>query len=664
MLRSLLLLPALVALALGQAPAQTQRPVFRSEAHFVTVDAYPLRNGQVVEGLTAADFVVEEDGQPQTIDTIEFISATSAEPESARRDPNTIQESRLLAADARTRAFVVYLDIPHVSVAGARAARVPLVTMLNRLIGDRDLFAVTTSELPPQALTFVRKTTTAEDMLARHWAWGTRDSIQRTPLEDEFDRCFPADAMGQEGWIRDGTAMRTVANVLRDRAREDEALQRLEDLVAYLGHLREGRTSVILFTEGWRLFRDGGGLMTYTGRTMPGCTQHLIRYANIDGPGRLREIMARANRGNVTFFPVNPGGLTAFDAPISERVMGTGNITESPIAQGFDNLRDRASALQTLAQNTDGFAVVNTNNVKEGLQRVTDALSAYYLLGYYSTNTKFDGRMRQIKVRVTQPGVQVTARRGYTAPTEAERAARAAAAAAPAGPSGPSPIELALDALARLRPSAELFVHATLADGRLTTFVEVSGSQMERGVLARGGTLEIVVTGPSGEAVDTVQVALAPAARAAGVTVAVPSDLTSVIAVAKVRTADTMLEARTEVARDAGAVLGDPLVYRATPASRSPLVPVAGYQFRRTERVHVEWPLLHPLDRREARLLGRSGQPVAVTVALTERENDGRQMLALDVLLAPLAPGDYVLEVVVTAGATTETKLVGIRVVS
>ncbi len=664
MLRSLLLLPALVALALGQAPAQSQRPVFRSEAHFVTVDAYPLRNGQVVEGLTAADFVVEEDGQPQTIDTIEFISATSAEPESARRDPNTIQESRLLAADARTRAFVVYLDIPHVSVAGARAARVPLVTMLNRLIGDRDLFAVTTSELPPQALTFVRKTTTAEDMLARHWAWGTRDSIQRTPLEDEFDRCFPADAMGQEGWIRDGTAMRTVANVLRDRAREDEALQRLEDLVAYLGHLREGRTSVILFTEGWRLFRDGGGLMTYTGRTMPGCTQHLIRYANIDGPGRLREIMARANRGNVTFFPVNPGGLTAFDAPISERVMGTGNITESPIAQGFDNLRDRASALQTLAQNTDGFAVVNTNNVKEGLQRVTDALSAYYLLGYYSTNTKFDGRMRQIKVRVTQPGVQVTARRGYTAPTEAERAARAAAAAAPAGPSGPSPIELALDALARLRPSAELFVHATLADGRLTTFVEVSGSQMERGVLARGGTLEIVVTGPSGEAVDTVQVALAPAARAAGVTVAVPSDLTSVIAVAKVRTADTMLEARTEVARDAGAVLGDPLVYRATPASRSPLVPVAGYQFRRTERVHVEWPLLHPLDRREARLLGRSGQPVAVTVALTERENDGRQMLALDVLLAPLAPGDYVLEVVVTAGATTETKLVGIRVVS
>src|SRR5690349_16657554 len=130
-----------MALALGPVLAQQPqqpRPIFRSDAHFVTVDAYPIRDGKVVEGLTAADFVVEEDGQPQTIENFEFIEGTGAVPENARRDPNTVRESQLLAADARTRAFVVYLDVPHVSVEGARATRVPLVTMLNTLIGEND----------------------------------------------------------------------------------------------------------------------------------------------------------------------------------------------------------------------------------------------------------------------------------------------------------------------------------------------------------------------------------------------------------------------------------------------------------------------------------------------------------------------------------------------
>src|SRR5687767_5700224 len=167
----------------GQEPQQP-RPIFRSDAHFVTVDAYPLRDGKVVEGLTAADFTVEEDGQPQTIENFEFIEGIGGVPESARRDPNTVRESQLLAADARTRAFVVYLDIPHVSAEGAHATRGPLVSMLNGLIGENDLFAITTPEQPPNAITFGRKLISAEDALTRHWNWGTRGSVRRrTPLE-------------------------------------------------------------------------------------------------------------------------------------------------------------------------------------------------------------------------------------------------------------------------------------------------------------------------------------------------------------------------------------------------------------------------------------------------------------------------------------------------
>ncbi len=647
----------------SQAQARDQRPVFRSDAHFVTVDAYPTKDGKVVEGLTAADFIVEEDGKPQAVESFEFVDATGATPEATRRDPTTVAQSRLLAADARMRAFVIYLDIEHVSVAGANAARVPLISMLNQLIGENDLVSLTTSQVPPDGLTFGRRTMGIEDLLSRHWKWGTRDAV-RTPLLNELEQCFPADAEGREGWVRDGQAVRRISAVLHDRAREEAVLQHLEDLVYYLGSLREGRTSVVVFTEGWRLFRGDGGLMGYSGRRDPSCDQYLVRYANIDGQARLRAIINRANRSNVVFYMVNPGGLTAFDYDISERVLGTGDISQSPVAQGFANIRDRASAMQTLAENTDGLAVVNTNDLKAGLKRVSDALSAYYLLGYYSSNTAFDGRERRIRVRVKQPGVEVTARRGYTAPSEAERAARAAAAANPVAATGPSPVDLALGGLARLRPDTDVFVHSTLVGTRVTTLVEVGPAEVARGAMAKDGSLEVTVTGADGATIGTTTVPVLAAMRAGSATVPVSADLGTATVTVKLRSATGTFESKSPAARDDGTVLGAGLVYRATPSSRSPLVPVASFQFRRTERVHIEWPVGGPLDRREARLLGRNGEPVAITITLTEIERDGRQVLALDGLLAPLAPGDYVVEVTAAVGGKTETRLVGIRVVN
>ena len=67
-------------------------------------------------------------------------------------------------------------------------------------------------------------------------------------------------------------------------------------------------------------------------------------------------------------------------------------------------LRDRQSALRDLASATDGLAIMNTNDLDAGLRRVTDDLSSYYLLGYYSTG-KPDGKFHAIRVRVKRAGV-------------------------------------------------------------------------------------------------------------------------------------------------------------------------------------------------------------------------------------------------------------------
>ena len=86
----------------------------------------------------------------------------------------------------------------------------------------------------------------------------------------------------------------------------------------------------------------------------------------------------------------------------------------------------------------------------------------------------------------------------------------------------------------------------------------------------------------------------------------------------------------------------------------SALHPVADFLFRRTERLHVEWLTGGALDTREARLLDRAGNPLPVQVTLAEKTG----ALVADVNLAPLAPGDYILELRVTgAGSSANTKI-------
>ncbi len=85
-------------------------------------------------------------------------------------------------------------------------------------------------------------------------------------------------------------------------------------------------------------------------------------------------------------------------------------------------------------------------------------------------------------------------------------------------------------------------------------------------------------------------------------------------------TGSNVLEGQLEIEGrpDAPLLLREPIVYRGSASVRIPLRPVADFRFRRTERLHVEWPVLTPLDQRVARVLDRRGQPIALNVALSD----------------------------------------------
>lgn len=580
-------------LLVGASVSTQQRPVFRSDAHFVTVDAYPLRDGKVVEDLKAGDFVVREDGVVQQVELFEFVGGAAPEPESSRRDPNTVAESREAAADPRARAFVTYLDVPHVSIAGAHRARVPLVELLNRLITANDVFSVISSQHDVGTMTFARRVTSIEDQLARYWAWGFRDSYIRTPDEDGLWSCFAYEdpPSNKERFVRDGARERALPTVLIERQQEDRLLTHLEDLVWYLGKLREGRTSVLLFSEGWRLFQADGVLKAEVERTgnerpqagMRGsqiemfttvaqgqrqaCIQEGVRLAQLDLVSRHRELIRLANSMNVSFFAVNPLGLVASDSNPAER-------SSWGVSDDFSRINARRDALVTLSEQTDGVAAISTNDLRAGLRPVLDQLRSFYLLGYYSTNRKFDGGTRHITVTSPLSGVEVKARRSYRAPTEEERAARANPVAAP-------PLEdldRALDVLAGIRSADDRTFNAS------------------------------------------------------------------------------------RYLKDAAPLLGMPSVFRATPSPRSPMVPVTAPAFRRNERLRVEWLVTHPLESRAARVVGRDGRPLAVQATLSERPGSP-EVLVVDAVLSPLAPGDYAVELTVSGGGQTRRTFIAFKVV-
>ncbi|MBE3072449.1 MAG: VWA domain-containing protein, partial [Acidobacteria bacterium] len=131
-----------------------------------------------------------------------------------------------------------------------------------------------------------------------------------------------------------------------------------------------------------------------------------------------REAVAAASRANVSFYTIDPRGLTtlgeeSIDLPpppieSPQSRLGTQSL--------MDELRLSQSSLQVLAEETGGFASLNSNDFTTAFDRIREENSTYYVLGYYPTNDRRDGRFRKIEVRVNQPGLTVRARRGYVAP--------------------------------------------------------------------------------------------------------------------------------------------------------------------------------------------------------------------------------------------------------
>ena len=123
----------------------------------------------------------------------------------------------------------------------------------------------------------------------------------------------------------------------------------------------------------------------------------------LDIQSEMQEVFNAANRSNTAFYTVDPRGLATGEFDINENV----GMTRSN-----NSLRQTQDTLRVLDDETDGRAIVNSNDLARAMKQIVADSSAYYLLGYNSTQAPQDGKFHEIKVRVKRSGTDVRARKG------------------------------------------------------------------------------------------------------------------------------------------------------------------------------------------------------------------------------------------------------------
>jgi VWFA-related protein len=648
---------ALIALAAG-----SQQPI-RVGTNFVRVDVYPTRDGQIVDGLQMADFEVLEDGVPQKLETFEHVIAAIG-PHTARTEPSSQREMHRALANPRNRVFLIFLDAPTVTWESSHAINEPLIAFMKTYLADDDLVAVMTPGMSASQLAFGRKTDVIETAIRKNWDWGRRNR----ELDPELDRrqiqyslCYPGAG--------------DVVSKMIARSRERATLEALQDAVKFLHSLRDERKAFVTVTQGWTLYREDPDMLRRRDRESPvgvdkvhvgptgkltledhrhsvnalppnQCDADRAYLAQIDDEKFLREIIDDANRGNASFYMIDPQGL--------------------PMARA-----DSSGAMQTLAENTDGLAILNSNDLDRGFERIASDMASYYLLGYYASNTKPDGRFREIRVRVKRSGVSVRARKGYRAPTADEvSVARRAVERSTASPVT-TPVQAAIDRLSRLRPDVRFRISAVVGPGPRRS-LWVAGELLSTGTrpdeFMQGSKAMIEAIG--GGRSTTATVSLKPGELTFLVNLAAPGDPSDDLDVrARLASDEGVAAPLTDSVRiGSSAPRTEPLLFRRGVTTGNRLLPAVDPRFSRTERVRLETPI-GPGARDgkpgAGRVLDRSGLATQVPVLVAERtdETTGQRWVTVDINLAPLSPGDYAIEFTIVRESGEERVVTPIRVV-
>lgn len=392
-----LLLSALIAPpAFPQQAANSRDPVFHSNVKLVVVNVNVVgRDGKPIETLTKDDFQVFEDGKPQRIQTLELqrLDNKPLPPETfASRTPPPPRPVTAKAPDMQT-ALTKFQDRR-------------LIVMLFDFSSMLEPEQIRTIEA---AQKFITTQLTASDMVSMMIYSGTlRTLIDFTDDRDQLLSILHALHIGEGSEL---TAMADTGADPEDQSGQfvadetefnifnaDLKLMALEDAARKLAPYPE-KKALVYFSSG-------------------------VEKTGVDNQSQLRATINTAVRSNVAFYPIDARGLTA-SAPGGDATVASPVGSNLYSGAGQRSLRDsffnQQETLYSLAADTGGKALLDSNDLTLGIRQVQQDVESYYILAYVSTNTAEDGRYRRIQVklspRIAAMKPKLNYREGYYAPT-------------------------------------------------------------------------------------------------------------------------------------------------------------------------------------------------------------------------------------------------------
>ena len=375
-----------------------RKPTFRSGRDLVSVDVVVRdRQGNLVKGLTAADFEIRENGQPQEVLTFSFqeIADTATQPIATAELLAGVEEKMTESSStAKTAAPVTTQDY-----AGRR--------MMVLLFDTSSMQPEDVQRAVDAANKFVSEQMSPADMVAVATVSTTLDVL----TDFTGDRAKVAQTLARLGWT-EGTATPPPDAAT---AATDEATAAAEEVAA------TEASELDMFNNDVRL----RALRTLAETLAPLEQKKAILYfsAGMERSGQDNQIELRAAinaavMSHVAIYPVDTRGLQAV-VPGGDATQASGRgqalFSGRGMRQQFARLAASQDTLTSLAADTGGRAFINSNDFGEAFVRVRRDMSAYYLIGYSSSDATKDGRFRRIQVRMKTEGLRVEARAGYFA---------------------------------------------------------------------------------------------------------------------------------------------------------------------------------------------------------------------------------------------------------
>ncbi len=388
MTRRLLTTCLLCALTAGAQQPQTPAPqnapagpdgtvTFKASTQLV-VETVSVKDkkGNPIEGLTAKDFVVTEDGAPQAIAFLEYQKLPEA-------------PSGLITRSAPQVQVAPFPKLPRTQIAPETPGDVHY--------RDRRLLALyfdlTAMPIVDQlraleaAQKFIQTQMTPADLMAlMTFSDGSVQVLQ--DFTDDRDRLLSILETLQVGEDEDAASTDDSADTGAAFGQNDaefnifftdRQLSALQTAATMLGRLSE-KKSLIYFASGLRL----------------------------NGTNNQAQLHATTNaaiRAGVSFWPIDARGLTA-SAPLGDASKrspgGLAMYNGASAMAAMTSLQRSQDTLWTLGADTGGKALLDVNDLSLGIVQAQKAFSSYYIIGYYTSNANLDGKFRRIKISLRE----------------------------------------------------------------------------------------------------------------------------------------------------------------------------------------------------------------------------------------------------------------------